>query len=128
MQFTSLERAVLDWIADNAVADVPPLRAMISAARVTGRQNTGVGFYTDISIPTEARQPLTAKQMLDGPIAHMVGLGPGMIMGFMLWIDDGVPNCLEGYQFSDRNFETVDLNSVDLETLTFTRLEPFQPG
>jgi len=50
MEFTPVERAVLEWCANHAAC--AELAAQFRAATPTKRKYTGVGSYTDLSIPT----------------------------------------------------------------------------
>ena len=118
--FTSLEIAVLAAISSSQ----NPLSALLDTADVTERKNTGHGFYTSFSVDRRLPPSQTPHRLINGPIAHMNNMGDGMIMGFILWFEDGYPDCLEGFQYSDTQGNTVDLKSYDLICLSFTRLEP----
>jgi hypothetical protein len=121
--FTHLERAILDAICDSQGEGADSLRSLLSDARPLERDNTGHGFYTTLEVGRD-RPALAAKPgLLDGPIAHMLDMGAGMMMGFILWFDSGYPNCLEGYQYCDNSGDTVDLRERDLASLSFSRLE-----
>ncbi|MGN6208640.1 hypothetical protein [Asticcacaulis sp.] len=118
--FTSLEIAVLAAICDG---QVPSLSALLDSAEVTERENTGHGFYTSFSVDHEQPPVPISNRLLDGLIAHMSDMGEGMIMGFILWLEDGYPDCLEGFQYSDNQGNTVDLKTYDLTVLAFTHVE-----
>jgi len=122
--FTSLEIAVLAAIGSSQNV----LHALLDTANVTERENTGHGFYTSFSVDRRLPPVQMPHRQIDGPIAHMNNMGDGMIMGFILWLDDGYPDCLEGFQYSDNQGNTVDLETRDLTTLNFTRLEPLPPS
>ncbi len=51
MEFTALERAVLDWIASHA--SITNLPEQIAACRPTQRELTGVGSYTKLAVPAD---------------------------------------------------------------------------
>ena len=119
--FTSLEIAVLAAICEGQPA---AMRDFIETAEVTDRENNGHGFYTLFSVDRARPALQMPLRMINGPDAHMNDMGDGMTMGFILWLDHGYPNCLEGFQFGDATGETVDLKQYDLHALTFTRLEP----
>ena len=51
MEFTALERAVLDWMASHV--NVANLAEQIAACRPTARDLTGVGSYTKLSVPPD---------------------------------------------------------------------------
>jgi hypothetical protein len=42
-------------------------------------------------------------------------------MGFILWLDGGYPNCLEGFQFGTPSGGDIDLKSTDLHAITWLR-------
>ncbi|MCR6658573.1 MAG: hypothetical protein NVV72_04225 [Asticcacaulis sp.] len=123
--FTSLEIAVLAAICNS---QVPSLRALLDTAQMTERENTGHGFYTSFSIDRRLPPVQTPHRLINGPVAHMNNMGEGMIMGFILWLEDGYPECLEGFQYGDSLGNTIDLKARDLTTLTFTQLEPLPPS
>lgn len=54
----------------------------------------------------------------------MLAMGDGMIMGFILWCENGYPQSLEGFQYGDAKGDTVDLKTYDLATLMFSHIEP----
>jgi hypothetical protein len=118
--FTSLEIAVLTAITSGHAA----LGTLLDTANVTERENTGHGFYTSFSVDRRLPPVQTPHRLINGPVAHMNNMGDGMIMGFILWLENGYPDCLEGFQYSDNQGNTVDLETRDLTTLSFTRLEP----
>jgi hypothetical protein len=51
MEFTPVEIAILEWCASQAAC--PELAAQFRAVRPTARRLTGVGSYTDLSVPAE---------------------------------------------------------------------------
>ena len=67
MEFTALERAVLDWIASHAkVANLPQ---QIAVCRPTERELTGVGSYTRLAVPAD-------KPPIESPRIHSPIGGP----------------------------------------------------
>ncbi|MFT4074264.1 MAG: hypothetical protein QM647_01950 [Asticcacaulis sp.] len=122
--FTSLEIAVLTAISSGHAA----LGALLDTAQITERENTGHGFYTSFSVDRHISALQMPDRQLNGPNAYMNDMGAGMLMGFILWFEDGYPDCLEGFQYSDSQGNTVDLKTRDLTTLTFMRLEPLPPS
>ena len=38
-------------------------------------------------------------RMLDGPNAEVAVNGEILLMAFILWLEDGYPSCLEGFQY-----------------------------
>ncbi len=118
--FTSFEIAILTAMSDGEEL----LGILLNTAVVTERENTGHGFYTSFSVDRrQSRAPILASPV-NGPNALMKDMGDGMVMGFLLWFDNGYPDCLEGFQYCDSQGNTVDLYTRDLATLAFTQLVP----
>ncbi len=122
--FTPLETAVLSAIADDYGDYGKRLSDLVATAVVIGRNNTGHGFYTFIQADRALPPVHAATFLMDGPVVHMQDMGEGNIMGFILELKDGYPDCLEGFQYGDSQGDTVDLKTYDLFALRFTRLEP----
>jgi hypothetical protein len=81
---------------DHPVFDA--LRRQLAACRVGERELTGHGFYTSLIVPPDvAPAPVNRDQLrLDGGIgATMDGLQHGA--GFVLWVQKGVLDTLEGF-------------------------------
>jgi hypothetical protein len=77
------------------------LRAQWGAAVVVKRERTGVGFYTTFAVPsTVPAVPDDSPRWLGDVYAEIQGLDYGA--GFILWIEDGRLNCLEGHSYEDR--------------------------
>jgi hypothetical protein len=97
LEFNEVERAILEWCATHA--DCPELRAQLRAARPAARRMTGVGSYTDLSIPaTLARIPASALERgshgpIYGPDLSATELEHGACS--QIYIDDGAAAFLE---------------------------------
>jgi hypothetical protein len=122
-EFTHLERAILDAICSAQWEGSAALNTLLASARVIERDNTGHGFNTRFHVGTDHPALAPTSNPLNGPIAHMIDMGQGMLMGFLLWFSDGYPNCLEGYQYGDESGNQVDLRQRDLATLSFGQLD-----
>lgn len=107
-ELSDLERAVLLAIAEQCPEHGAALRQQVSSASVAQRENTGVGFYTKLRITDEPRME-GAPSPLGGIGADVDGMTYGM--GFLLWLQDGVAETLEGYTYDD---ETVGLELSSL--------------
>ena len=99
-QLTPLESAVVDKLLEKHPAFADAVREQLSHASVSGRDYSGVGFFTKFAIPPDApvRRELGNVE-LDGVGAEIPGVEHGA--GFILFIRDGVISCLEGYTFGD---------------------------
>ena len=124
MEFTALERAVLNWMCEARNDRV--LRALVGSAMVTSRDNTGHGFFTHFEVDRSLGRvsgPPEHPRIVNGPIAQMHELGDSAQMAFIMFADDGMPDCLEGFQLGDKLGDTVDLRERELSSLTFEWLE-----
>ena len=112
-KLSNLERAELDAIALQMPERTDGLMLQLREARVTGRENTGAGFYTTLDVPPSAGT-VEVKSPIGNVGTALVGLKHGI--GLMLWLTDGRMHKLEGYSFgestSDINFEQVDFGLV----------------
>ncbi len=111
MRFTELELAALHSMFSEAPGVAPQLKRQLSTACVVARENTGSGFFTTISVPTDA-PPINMSEPLSGEThARVPGLGPGM--GFVLFFEDGRLHTLEGFTYEGST------TALDLANLTF---------
>ena len=105
MDFTHLERTVLAWIA--ARASSPELRAQLLAVTPIAREHTGVGSYTELSVPSQcARVPASSMPAgrSRGPVSGP-NLEDPMIEncgGSLLWLEEGIVSCLEMFACGSR--------------------------
>ncbi|HZN94287.1 MAG TPA: hypothetical protein VFB81_16350, partial [Myxococcales bacterium] len=91
-----LEAAVLDKILAGDEPAFSPLREQRRRLRVSKRELTGVGFFTEFEIPPDAPRLAVAGPIRFGDVlAEIEGLTHGA--GFVLFIDDGLLTMLEGY-------------------------------
>jgi len=103
MEYTKLERAVLDWMSEHVA--IPNLRDQIQAAVPTGREYTGHGFFTTMSVPSEI-SAVHCKSPIDGPVIDAKGIEDGGAA--IVFLDDtGHLATLEMYANGDRFAETV---------------------
>jgi hypothetical protein len=105
---TRLEHAVLDVLASQI--GNPALARQLASARVVSRENTGAGFYTTFSVDAEER--------LDGLNSPIGNVGAGIDglelgMGFVLWVEAGVVQELEGCSYEE------DTSGIDFERVGF---------
>ncbi|THD73180.1 hypothetical protein [Phenylobacterium sp.] len=93
-EFRQLERAVLGAASEAELENPAGLRLLLDSARLIERHNTGHGFNTRFNVYGDHSALAPTSNPLNGPIAHMVDMGEGMVMGFLLWFADGYPSCL----------------------------------
>ncbi|MEO8455857.1 MAG: hypothetical protein ABI454_11935 [Sphingomicrobium sp.] len=111
MAFTKLELAALHSMFSERPKAAPQLERQLSVATVVERENTGVGFFTTISVPPDAAA-IDASEPLTGETHARV---PGLEyeMGFVLFFDHGRMATLEGFTCEGST------TSLDLTNLTF---------
>jgi hypothetical protein len=115
--FIPLERAVLTALCEMYPADRANLERQLSTANFSARENTGAGFYTSFVVKREPCTAVGAERLRDGPQVSVDGLKYGM--GFILWLEEGFANCLEGYSYGENTA------AMDLEKLGFA-ITPFK--
>ena len=110
--FTPLEQAVLSAICEAHPEDRASLENQLSKAKILGRENTGAGFYTRLSVKHSSSAPIGGERLRRGPAAKVEGLKHGM--GFILWLTEGYAACLEGYSY-DENTAGIALERTGFE-------------
>jgi hypothetical protein len=99
LDFTPLEQAVLCAICEMHPVEQAALEGQLSTARILSRENTGAGFYTRFSIKHRSGTAIGGERLRGGPVAKIDGLEHGM--GFILWLNEGYADCLEGYSYEE---------------------------
>jgi len=104
---TQFERDVLDRILRGDDPVIEALRRQLAAASVSGRQFTGVGFYTDFVVPDDVPRVHNVDESLGTESDFEVG-DVGAIfedanveVGFILFVRRGRITFLEGYTYGD---------------------------
>jgi hypothetical protein len=123
-EFTTLELAVLSVIADGHPTISDHIRGLMSSARLSVRDNTGHGFFTSFAVDRTISPLAWTERKLDGPDAEVQVGKQTLLMGFILWLDDGYPSCLEGFQYGMPAGGDLDLKGVDLGDLRWLRATP----
>jgi hypothetical protein len=128
--FTKLEQAVFDHICAVEIGRSELLRALLNTAQVSERKNTGVGFYTSFEVDgSHLVLEDSERGMIHGPQLFRAKLREEVVlcMGFILWLKNGHPDCLEGYQYYaeiNGRSETISVLQDDLEALEPIGLTP----
>ena len=112
---------VLAVICDDQPSVAGPLRKLLSDARISERDNTGHGFYTSFDLGKNAPPIDWPSRLLDGPNAEIAVGNETLLMGFILWLDRGYPNCLEGFQYGTPTGDDIDLKTVDLAAIRWIK-------
>lgn len=111
---TDLERTVLGEICRQHPRDQASLERQVALASVTGRKNTGAGFFTDLSVPKDSASKIeTAGRVRGDVLAKLNGLE--CEMGFILFLEDGFLSVLEGYLLGNETTTGLDLLNVAFE-------------
>ena len=102
-EYTQLERAVLDWMADRLA--ICNLKQQVAAAVVTDREYTGVGSFTILSVSPDL-PALQCPSPISGPVIEAEGIEHGG--GAILFHDEtGHITELEMYANGDRFAESI---------------------
>jgi hypothetical protein len=97
---TKLEKAVLEMLVDGKAETFQLLRKQYLATHVTERHLTGVGFWTNFSIPAGTVKLSGSPSFWFGDVlAKIDGLEYGA--GFELLVKDGYLCMLEGYSYDE---------------------------
>lgn len=101
---TDFEAEVLHYLLAGEDAVLAALRGQLQTAAIASREQTGVGFFINFSLPPTAvplHTHLPAKpNFCFGDVhaeIHSVEHGAG----FLLWVEDGLLDSLEGYTYAD---------------------------
>jgi hypothetical protein len=104
MEFSKLERAVIEAILSQPVDGMDAARQQFAAASVGKRDYTGVGFYSTISVPTSLPPMPYSKELHDALWNGVTGWpksDPAGVITFMLWTEDGYLACIEAVTVRD---------------------------
>lgn len=109
---TALESAVLSGLLEGDLSVLSVLRAQVEHATVRRREWTGVGFWTDLDVPSSIpRLTRTERFQVTGVYGRHPALEAGV--GFALDVSDGVVRSLEGYTYEEAWPKDADL--IELE-------------
>ena len=124
---TSLEQIVLAAIAEDNREIGLALSDLVASTSVTERKNTGHGFYTTLEIGRHHAPLQQAPDSVTGPNLDVRVGDQVLMMGFLLWLKDGYPFCLEGFQYGTRAGDHIDLRERELSALvSLGRFPPTQ--
>ena len=98
---SALERDVIATILSPDHPVMNALRRQFERCQVASREITGVGFFTNLSVPTDVEPAPVKPGRLDlGDVtATIEGLENGA--GFVLFVQDGVLDVLEGFSYTE---------------------------
>ena len=118
--FTDLELAVLDAIADETTEQAPELPGQIADARVVDRTRTDAGFITHLQVDPARTAPIDSAPAQLGTIhADIAGLADPV--GFRAVIEHGRLTALETETYGQ------DASAIDFTTAPFSGLFRITP-
>jgi hypothetical protein len=94
---TPLERDAMAALLSPANSVMDGLRAQLAACRTKSREFTGVGFYTRLVVPQGLAVAGIGRLVLSHVDADIEGLPQGA--GFVLFVEDGMLELLEGFTY-----------------------------
>ena len=113
-----LERAVMNALLAGEDSRLVTLREQLSVADVAERAYTEAGFLTRFSVPGQApRVAAPIKSPIDDVCAELTG--EEQPAGFLLWLQDGALQSLEGFSYAAK--WPAD---AQLQRLFYVRTEP----
>lgn len=101
---TQFERDVVDWILRGDASFLEVLRQQVTAASVSAREFTGVGFYVDLVFPDDvSRLDESFGTELDLTIGNVGAVFEDVNVeaGFVLFVTGGRIDVLEGYTYGN---------------------------
>lgn len=117
-EFTHLERFVIDMLLAGELPALRALRQQFAASRPVSRELTGVGFFTYFDVPASTPRVAVPGRLAFGDVeASIDGLEHGA--GFVLFIQDGALEMLEGYTYDEP--WPVDVTSFSLRYISAPR-------
>jgi|GEM_PF-1568681 len=126
LRFTALETKAIDAICETVPEIAEPLQRLLATARLTERDNSGHGFFTSFEVDASLPAVTTGVPIM-GPEAEVQVGDDVLLMGFLLWLENGYPNCLEGFQYCTADGRELDLSGTDLGQLEWLRTLPSTP-
>lgn len=95
---TPLETEVMTMLLAGDGPTLEQLRRQLAVAKVTTREPSDTGFFTNFEVPAELRLTFNTLE-LQGVEATIAGLKKGA--GFVLFVSDGVIDFLEGFSHGE---------------------------
>jgi hypothetical protein len=111
--FSELELAAFHSIFSETPELAHTLRGQLSVATVVERKNTGVGFFTTISVPLSAAAIHRSEPRSTETHARIPGLEHGI--GFVLFFEDGRIHTLEGFTYGSESTVALDLTALTFD-------------
>jgi hypothetical protein len=101
---TPLENAVIEAIVDGQPDSEECLREQLRHSELRSREFNGYGFFTNIAVPENVPGCPALNRTL-----HASALVDDQSCGFILWIEAGRIDCLEGYPLGGDAWPQVEV-------------------
>ena len=111
MEFNRLELAVLDAYGALYSSEEPRLALQIANARPTSRENSGAGFFTEVTVDPTTSEKIIAWGPLGQHYMHISGLEHGL--GLILFFSEGYLSLIEGYSQAGEDTNSIDFSSIE---------------
>ena len=99
-EFSKIEKAVLEKLIEGSIPLLIELRKQFDVCTVKDREFTGHGFFADLSVPEETQKKVGLNLVLGDVLGEDIPeLQRGA--GFLLFINDGILTCLEGFSYEE---------------------------
>jgi hypothetical protein len=104
LTFTPLESQVLEWLLAGEDPVLNALQQQLRSSRIDSRLYTGVGIYLNIDVPRTNNNLLESWNVklsfCFGDVdAVLVSGNDQQMVGFLLWVENGYIDSLEGYTY-----------------------------
>jgi hypothetical protein len=117
LNFNNLESKVLEFMFTLDNHNTRMLSEQLKHSKVANRYYTGHGFFTEISVNKDNCAPVSGTTVVASPHINEQSMGHGG--GFVLFLQDGYLDCLEGYSYTDEwpiSIDTFTLTSESWQT------------
>src|SRR5262245_12654562 len=99
-KLAAFERTILDAFLAGDLPQLSVFREQARAVTVKYRKITAVGFFTMLSVPRSAPRFDSCRRAVLSDVGAEIA-GARHDAGFVLFIDDGRLDCLEGFTYVD---------------------------
>ncbi len=105
-RFIKFEKELMEKLLEGQDSKVDILRRQYETASVITREFSGVGFFTSFSVLEDSEKLHQAESLqLGGVKGQINGVANGV--GFVLFINKGVIDLLEGYTYGDEKWPEI---------------------
>lgn len=115
MELSEFEKAVMNKLLEGEQPSLEVLRQQLQRARVRNREHSGTGFFVEFDVDPNAPTLERKHRFHFGDVrANVERLASGA--GFVLFIDEGRLEMLEGYSFGEPWTQPVTRFSLAFES------------